>query len=357
MSIRMERERDTSSNRVFGLESALFAIIAIVLGIAFVAISQISTLRRIEWLPLRELGFAAMGTGTVAVVFEYLARRDWIRRIVEAVLRGFAASPQDLARLLSDNAVDAIAENSLALRLGNRALAAHIVRDVTTQVAQAQGRLRFDAVVSINLTPWTTPNGTNSFYMASVRCSYRTEAPLGEPQQFAVVSDADRYRQLLHEPNTIAAWIFAPHAGMTAASPEVFTLDRFDINGTAQPITHAATPNERTFTVHPEPDAAPAGELYTVAYEYRALLDRTSLGFRFDVAAITHRLNLNFTIYDPTVAAIDPLIHIPSYQAASVRTSRSTGTSTSATVTVETWIMPITGINFLWTRNHQVQSR
>ncbi|GAA1995226.1 hypothetical protein [Amycolatopsis minnesotensis] len=138
-----------------------------------VAVSQIPAIRHLDWLPLRELGVTAIGSGVVAAWFEYRARRDWITRITDAILEGFAADPHDLARRLSPATVDKIAENSLALRLGNDSLAAYMVTDFTAQVQASQGRLRYDAHIAATVSRWN-----RSLYLCSVRCSHRTEAPL-----------------------------------------------------------------------------------------------------------------------------------------------------------------------------------
>jgi hypothetical protein len=344
----MGRKRATEDDRIFTLESVLFSLCAIMIGAVLVAVSEIPAIRDVEWLPLKELGFTAIGSGVVAAWFEYRAGRGWISRIIAANIRGLSAQPADLARLLSPHAVDGIATNSLGLRFGNKDLAAHMVGDMTAQVEHSQGRLRYDARVSIAVTPWdghTDTEADSSFYIPSVRCLHRTEAPLGEPQIFRCVPDSHRYEELLGDPATAVEARFAPHAGLSADSPEVFSLRHYAINGVPQPIARQARDGEQTFTVTPSPEAAVAGQLYTVEYEYQRLISREHYGMRYDIDTITRGLSIEFTTYDPAIGHVEPIIAVPGH-----RPIRPSVSCNGDTITIDHWIMPVTTASFIWTR-------
>jgi hypothetical protein len=149
---------------------------------------------------------------------------------------------------------------------------------------------------------------------------------------------------------TVAASHFSPQAGLTAGSPDVFTLRRYAINGAPQPIIRTAGDSEQTFTVTPTPDTAVVGQPYTVDYEYQELISRDDHGMHYDIDTITRGLSLEFTTYDPAIRHVEPIIAVPGHHPIRPNISR-TGDTITVTATLDTWIMPVTTASFIWTRD------
>ncbi|SEP52430.1 hypothetical protein [Amycolatopsis saalfeldensis] len=357
-------------HRIYRLRLTIAAIVFTALGTVLLIVSHSDKLDNIA--------LALLGLGVVSIVFEYGNRsvaaeqhrealdeqrqafehslREFTTELRDSVLEGLAADDPAVFRHVTDDAFDRITQYRLTRRLGNADLARDIVRDLSDQVTHSQGRLRYDQHISITITPWTPHDIDDaeslSLYMASVRCSHRTEAPLGEleRQYFRAVASPEDYAARLRDPNTVTGRIFPPNGPLAAASPDVFTLLRYDINGVPQAITDTTASGERVFTVTPTTTVEP-GKLYTVDYEYQALIDRDDHGMRLDITAITHRLAVDFTTYDSAIRHVEPVIAVPGYQPTRVHHTRTGHDITTITSTVEGWIRPVTTISFIWTRD------
>ncbi|MYS21215.1 MULTISPECIES: hypothetical protein [unclassified Streptomyces] len=118
----------------------------------------------------------------------------------------------------------------MAIRLGDKDLAADAYQDLREQIIGAKQRRR-DAHVTVALAPWASgpPSGRGSMFVVTVSWEYRV-VPAGPVLRFSCVSDLDAFRELSADPASAAAWYFEPIDGLGAASAEVFELVQVSVD-------------------------------------------------------------------------------------------------------------------------------
>src|SRR5262249_38244702 len=161
------------------------------------------------------------------IFFEYVDQQDEeareterLRRVLadaspdirDAVVDGFAFAPDSLTNVASPATLDRVIENSLAIQLGDRQLAADGYADLKTRIVREAQRWS-DVHASMSLAPWDggPAKGDGSMFVATIRWEYRL-TPTAAVMRFACVSDMEELRELLHDPAVTESWFFQPKA-------------------------------------------------------------------------------------------------------------------------------------------------
>lgn len=153
-------------HRPYQTKLTLLAVILTVAGVALLVGSYLAEeLARWTWLasvPAVEFGAALFTTGLIVVAFEYLDREDAEARamqrfrkvlheqapaIRDAVVKGFAFSPDALIDVASPATLDKIVRNCLAIRLGDQDLARDTYADLREQIIRSPERADRKSVV------------------------------------------------------------------------------------------------------------------------------------------------------------------------------------------------------------------
>jgi hypothetical protein len=197
------------------------------------------------------------------------ALRDEAPAIRDAVLDSFAFEPAALKNVASHDTLDRIATNAVALRLGDQALARDVYTDLRDQVIRSPERWR-DVDVDVSLSPWTAGPvaGRGSMLVATVRWEYKV-IPAQSTMRFACVADIQEYRELLRDPT-----MFDKSGGINPASPDVFELVQFSVDGKDKKIRQVQRPDSQIYTVSLGKDTA--DKEVTVVYTFRVLAQRHS---------------------------------------------------------------------------------
>ena len=213
-------------HRLRRLKAALLAISFTLAGILLMMLNAwLSPLRLGSWqwlhaLPLGELGGTLFGAGLLSTFFEYAFRRDQERAVTErfrqtireeapalrdAVIEAFRFDRQDVARIATPELLDDLARTSLGLRFGDPAFGREVYADIRHQAIAAEERwydARVDATLGIPRGRSTAPT---PFFDLRVRWEY-TVTPRHRFRKFAVVSDRQRYDQLVAERGETSVW-------------------------------------------------------------------------------------------------------------------------------------------------------
>ena len=256
-------------HRIRRLKAALLAVSFTLAGIllmmlnAWLAPLQLGDWQWLHALPLGELGGTLFGAGLLSTFFEYTFRRDQERAVTErfrqtireeapalrdAIIEAFRFDRQDVARIATPELLDDLARTSLGLRFGDPAFGREVYADIRHQAMAAEERwydARVDATLGIPRGRSTAPT---PFFDLRVRWEY-TVTPRHRFRKFAVVSDRQRYDQLVAERGETSVWYrydgwLFPRAGLVFAwtlhNEQVAQLDQAT---DAQPQANAS---ERT---------------------------------------------------------------------------------------------------------------
>ena len=262
-------------------------------------------------LPLGELGGTLFGAGLLGTLFEYSFRKDQeaattrqFRQIIQdeapamrdAVIEGFRFNTDDLERIATPKLLDELAVNSLGMRFGDAAFGREVYGDIKHQAITAEERwydARVDATLGI---PRVRSNAPNPFFDLLVRWEY-TVVPKHRFRKFAVVSDRQRYDQMVAERGETSVWFRRPVPGLEVTDPAVFALEQFTINGKAIPFTRQADDVSQVYIVDLGEQVVRDEKPVVVSFAFRTLVPRDGHVVHIDIDRPTKGLEVELT-YD-----------------------------------------------------------
>ncbi|MFC6021859.1 hypothetical protein ACFP2T_37570 [Plantactinospora solaniradicis] len=321
-------------------------------------------------LPVSDFGSALLTTGLVAILFEYVDRKDGETRaarrlrqvladeapaIRDAVVDGFAFEPQRLANVASPETLDRIIGNCLTARVGNSALATDTYADIREQLLRA-AECWYDLQVSVALAPWMRgpASGRGAMLVATVRHEYKVVPPIKPVLRFASASHPDRYRELLRDPSVAKAWYFEPLRGLDAASLEAFRLVQFTADGRPRRLRHAMHDQGHSYRVTLGKDLANDSREVAISYTYQALVQRSGHLFHLDIARPTKGLKVEFWYGGCGIRHVNVLDYVSSAQQPRISRSSASASSPSVAVSFDGWVRPKAGVAFVWVLEDEV---
>ncbi|ABD10272.1 hypothetical protein ThrDRAFT_01696 [Frankia casuarinae] len=362
----------TPLQRLYRTKLTLLAVILTGLGAAFLIASRQADLSAavpwLMWLPLSEIGSTLFGSGLIVVAFNYISEADADERanerlrkvlkeeapaIRDAVIDGFAFAPDALTAVASPETLDRVVRNTLAIQLGDQAMADDLYADLRHQVTTATER-RHDMRVSVSLSPWDKGpvSGHGSMFVATIRREYRAE--LAETtRRFACTSSPDEYRELLLDPTNAVAWYFEPVAGLDAASPGVFELLDFTVDGRPRPTRRSKRSGGQSFTVTLDAQTGTDHEV-EIAYTYRVLVQQHGHVLYLDFGAPCKGVDIDFTYADCGIRHVNVLDFIAGAQPTRITRGPKGTSSPSVGVRYDGWVFPKSGVAFGWVLDREL---
>ena len=308
---------DSLPHRLRRAKAALLAVSLTLTGILLIMLNGwLSSLNLGDWswlhaLPLGELGGTLFGAGLLGTLFEYSFRKDQeaattrqFRQIIhdeapamrDAVIEGFRFNTDDLERIATPRLLDELAVNSLGMRFGDTAFGREVYGDIKHQAITAEGRwydARVDATLGI---PRVRSYAPNPFFDLLVRWEY-TVMPKHRFRKFAVVSDRQRYDQMVAERGETSVWFRRPVPGLEVTDPAVFALEQFTINGKAIPFTRQADDVSQVYIVDLGEQVVRDEKPVVVSFAFRTLVPRDGHVVHIDIDRPTKGLEVELT-YD-----------------------------------------------------------
>lgn len=307
-------------------------------------------------------GYALLTTALVAFIFEYLDRKygeqrtkEGLREAVraeapairDAVLDSLAFDAETLKGVTSDEQLDHIAMNALALRLQDEQLARGLYIDVRDQVINAPERWH-DVQIAASLAPWANGpvTGKGSMFVATIRWEYKVK-PAMSTMRFACVADAGEYRELLRDSGVTSAWHFDTSGGIDPASPEVFELVAFSVDGKERKIRRTKRPGAQMSVVDLG-DEVGADQEVTVAYTYRVLAQRNSHLLYLDLPRPTKGLHVQLDYAHAGIRRMNTVDFFSSSQESRVEQPRTADDTKVVNIGHDGWMLPRAGVVFSW---------
>lgn len=318
------------------------------------------------WVPFQELGGILIGAGVLGIWLDQYFRREeqtsrdlQLRTILrdeapamrDAVLEAFAANREDLVRVATPETLDRIAENALALRLGDERFAAEVYSSIRHQAVQATERW-FDVSLSIDMAPLPSTPG---YFSVTVRWEYTTMPPRRQ-RQFICLSDRIEYAELAHARSGVSAWFFRPDPKFSARDREAFELVQFTVNGRERPIRRSSRRDYQAYTVTIADDDKPADELVTISHTVRTVTPASGHLLFFDVEQPTRDLAVDLDYTGCGIAQISALDLVPSLRPTRIDHTPDGVTPKGVRVEIEGWTFPRSGVAFVWTLASEAQN-
>jgi hypothetical protein len=366
----------TTLDRLYKTRLQLLAVLSTLLGVILLLVARSTEgSAELSWLaalPLTDIGSALFTTGLLAVVFEYIDRRDGDERanqrlrqvlreeapaIRDAVINGFAFAPDDLARVATPETLDQIIQNGLAIRLGDKRFADELYVDIRDQAIRSIERWS-DARINIRLSmDRSGANGSavrapqpdaHERLIVTVRHEYTT-IPASQTRRFASVSDRDEYRELTQEGAATFVWFTNPSSGVDAGSTEAFELVQFSVDGEERPIRRSARKGGQMYSVSVGVPETERERPVTLAFTYRLMPPAHNRWLFVDVEQPTRGLDVELDYSDTAIAQVNMLDFIASSQKSIVTKTPPQVPGKTVGLEFDGWLLPKSGVVFVWT--------
>ncbi|WNV83486.1 hypothetical protein [Umezawaea sp. Da 62-37] len=307
-------------------------------------------------------GFTFFTAGGVTMIWEAYLRRvnDQLAEVSldaalhraapairDAVLDSLAFNAQTLKGVTSDEQLDHIAANALALRLDDEELARDLYTDLRDQVLTAPERWR-DVKVAITLSPWDKgPEvGKGSMFVATIRWEYKVK-PASNTMRFASVVDENEYRELLRDPGTTSAWHFDASGGFDAAHPDVFELVTLSVDGKSRKVRRTERAGAQVYTVSLGTDVG-ADQEVTVAYTYRGLVQRHGHLLYLDLPRPAKGLHVQLDYGHAGIRWMNTQEYFASSRVPRIEQAGTAKDAQVVNIGFDGWVLPRAGVDFVW---------
>lgn len=313
-------------------------------------------------LPLGELGGTLFGAGLLGTLFEYSFRKDQeaattrqFRQIIhdeapamrDAVIEGFRFNTDDLERIATPKLLDELAVNSLGMRFGDTAFGREVYGDIKHQAITAEERwydARVDATLGI---PRVRSIAPNPFFDLLVRWEY-TVVPKHRFRKFAVVSDRQRYDQMVAERGETSVWFKPAGTKLDVTDLDNFALIEFVVDGEPLKITRTTDEHGQVYTVDIGEAVVEAEQPVVMSFTYRSRLRRDGHMVHFDVDRPTKGFELELNYQDAGIAKMKLVDFISSTRRARVSEAPDVAGVKKYTMSYDGWVLPRAGVAFVW---------
>ena len=333
----------------------------------------------LQRIPVSDIGSGLFTTGLLAVAWQYFTQevaddhtmqlfrhvlKEKAPDIRDAVIQGFAFTPDDLTNVASPATIDQIVRNTLALQLGDQDLAADVYADLQRQVIQSPERRRHCAI-AVDLAPWHEPptNEAPAMFIATVRCEYCT-VPASSTMRFSCVSDQDVYRELLQDPTSALVWYFKPAGELEGGSDDAFELVQFSVDGKPRSIRRTKQARGQSYVVNlsskQEEEPGGPGSLspqeVTISYTYRVLVRRQGHLLYLDVGILTKGLRIAFRYGGCGIQDVTTLPFIASAEPPRLTQTPPSVPTPSVEIGFDGWVLPRSGVVFVWALDGELRA-
>jgi hypothetical protein len=364
----------SSLDQLYETKTRLVAVLLAFVGVALMSFSKWPVVADVVAtfpipVPFGEVGSGLFAIGVLGYFIDYQLRRVDDRRtrqglreavraeapaIRDAVLDSLAFNAKTLKGVTSDEQLDHIATNALALRLDDDELARELYTDLRDQVLTAPERWH-DVKVAITLRPWATgpATGKGSMFVAAIRWEYRVK-PSGSTMRFACVSDKTEYRELLRDEATTSAWYHGQASGLDASDPEVFQLTAFTVDGKPRKIRRTERVGAQVYAVSLGPNIG-ADQEVTVAYTYRGLVQRHGHLLYLDLPRPAKGLHVQLDYEHAGIRWMNTQEYFASSRTPRIEQADTAKDAQVVNIGFDGWVLPRAGVDFVWVLEDETQ--
>lgn len=369
----MKHNQDPHS-RLHQLKTTLVAIVALGLGIALLTLARsIDGDASWAWLsfwPLGELGGILVGAGLLGIVWDYFDGKDReardderVRRLLseaapdftDAVVRGFAAKPDDLKRVATPGLLDDVAVGALGLRLDDPNFAREVYEDIRDQAVRAPERWH-DVDVKIRLSAIAERSTTGApRFDVTVQWEY-TVVPSHSVQRFACVSDRDEFHELVTDVPATSTWFMTPRPGFHANERRAFELLQYSVDGEPRSIRRSERKTGQTYSVNLGENVVREAKPVRVSYAYRTITPQSGHLLYFDIEQPTRNISVDFDYNSTPIGHVSVLDLVASTKRTRVERLPREIIGKSVSVSFDGWMFPRTGFAFIWTLEDELHA-
>ena len=346
--------------RLYETKLTLLAVVLLAVGIALMVLApSVHKLSALDWLPVAEIGSALFTTGVIGIALQYLDARDAearavdrLRRVLvesapairDAVIDGFAFSPDALASVTSPAVLEQVVRNCLALELQDDAMATELHAQLLRQAMTPTSRYS-DSRLSVSITK--APAEHPGLLRVVLRREYRFR-PAVPTLRFSCVTGQEEYAASLRDPETTEVWRVSPTADLDAASPSVFTVTSVAFDGQPLELRRTTRRGSQAVTCRLGEGHSDGAE-HHLAYSYEVLVPRDRHSLFFDFGRPTQGLAFELDVDAAAKLSVVQLLDFLG-TSAEIRRSRhhDEDGSSQYSFACDGWVLPKAGVTLIW---------
>lgn len=285
--------------------------------------------------------------------------KDAAPEIRDAVISGFAETPDRMRGVATNDTLDKLATNALALRLGDAKFASEIYEEVRDQAIRASERWH-DLQIKIRLSsmderstvgaPAGSAEGIGGSGLFDIRVEWEyTTVPGHTVRKFACVSDRDEFYELFTEIPATWTWFMPPRTGVSASDQAAFELLEFSVNGEPRAIRRSQRRTGQTYTVTIGEDIVRAARPVRIRHVCRTVGAKSAHRLFTELPAPVRGLSLEVDYTQTDISSMSVTDAVSSLAKPRVTRIPEQFAGREIQVDLDGWLMPRSGFTFVWT--------
>lgn len=270
----------------------------------------------------------------------------------DAVIAGFAETPENMRGVATTETLDRLATNALALRLGDAKFASEIYSGLLAQAIRTPERWSdVDINVRLSCIASASAHGADiraPWFDVVVTWEY-TLVPSTRVQRFASTDDIDEFREFLDDVPATTTWYLDPRSGCDARERSAFEVLSYSLDGEELPIRRSTRKHGQTYSVDLGETRIAEREPVRIRHVYRTVSRRAGHRFRIALTQPTHGMRLVLDYSDTDIAELRAGEMLSSAVPAQVKFLPTEAPARQVEVSVPGWLLPKAEVSFVWT--------
>jgi hypothetical protein len=280
----------------------------------------------------------------------------------DAVISGFAETPDQMRGVATTATLDKLATNALALRLGDEKFAGEIYQGLLAQAIRTPERWH-DVDVSVRLSS-IDERSTGGASRESIKADLfdvvvtweYTLVPSTRIQRFASTNNLDEFRDFLNDVPATSAWYIAAETA-DAREPSAFEVLAYSVDGKDRRIRRDVRKSGQTYSVDLGAEILLKKEPIRVRQVYRTVVRKAGHRFRIGLTQPTERVKVLFDYSDTDIAELKVGDMVSSAAPTQVKFLPLEAPGKQVEVTVPGWLLPQAEVTFVWTLQGELPER
>jgi hypothetical protein len=280
----------------------------------------------------------------------------------DAVISGFAETPENMQSVATTATLDKLATNALALRLGDARFAGEIYQGLLAQAIRTPERWH-DVDVSVRLSSIGEDGPTNAhrrqaqdqLFDAVVTWEY-TLVPSTRVQRFASTNDLDEFNGFLDDIPATSAW-YIPRDSADAREPTAFEVLSYSADGGELRIRRDVRKSGQTYSVDLGTERVLKKQPVRIRHVYRTVVSRPGHRFRIGLTQPTERVKVFLDYTETDIVEIKVGDLVSSAAPTEVKFLPVNAPAKQVEVTVPGWVLPQAEVTFVWTLATELPGR
>jgi len=373
------QNRPTLRTRIYRLKLIITGLLLVVLGLLLSVstgwLESLGTPHQIVAL-LGSLSDVFLVTGAIGIAVDFFTGRDKeaadterLRTVLKeaapdirnAVIAGFAETPDNMRGVATTETLDKLATNALALRLDDEKFAAEIYSGLLAQAIRTPERWE-DVDINVRLSciqERSTVGAPRSdvnvqLFDAIVTWEY-TLVPSTRVQRFASTNSLDEFREFVDDIPATSAW-YITAATADACDRLAFEVLSYSVDGEDLRVRRSTRKHGQTYSVDLGEARLLEKKAVRIRHVYRTVVRQSGHRFRIALTQPTHGMRVVLDYTDTEIAELKVGEMLSSATAAQVKFLPPGAPAKQVEVSVPGWLLPKAEVSFVWTLSAELDA-